>query len=106
VLSNGQLGVSLPARQHPQPFCNVRPNHGDTANEAGYRGEEITEQDKQSVELNDEANEGPSQENQDDAESKGSGASPFLATSEEEAGLIRADDDSETYQEEDLGSSW
>lgn len=102
MLSNRQLGVSLPTGQHPQSFCNIWSNHGDTADEAGYGRKEIAEQDKQSVKLNDEANEGPAQEYQGDADSKGSGASPFLSASEEETGLIRSDDDSEAYEEEDL----
>jgi hypothetical protein len=82
---------------------DIRPHNRHVSDEAGNRSEEVAKQDKDAVELNEEADEGPPGENQRDAYCEGERALPLLAAREEGERFCRADYERQADEEEDLG---
>ena len=69
--------------QAVQRTRNIRPNDGNTARKPGDGRKEVAEQDQDTVQLDQEAEEGPAHQDERDAHGEGGGAFPFLAAREE-----------------------
>lgn len=100
--SYGQLGVPAPQAGPVDEHADVRPHDGQPAREAGNGAEEVAEQHDDAVRLDEEADEGPPQEDEGEADEEGGGALGLLLAGEEEERLLRADDDGEADEEKDL----
>lgn len=62
-----QIRIPPRATNRLQCLGNIRPNNGNAPNKAGYRGEEVAEQDEDAIEFDYEAEEGPAHEDERDA---------------------------------------
>ncbi|RMD40808.1 hypothetical protein DV735_g4348, partial [Chaetothyriales sp. CBS 134920] len=86
----------------PKSGLNVRADHGDIAGKGGDGGEEVAKQDEDAVSLDEEADQGPAEENEDNAGGEGGAALDLLASREKGDCLLQANDQDEADQEEDL----
>jgi len=101
---NGELGVPPSKADSIDGQANVGPDDGDIPREAGNRAEEVAKEDHDSVELDEEADEGPAHKDEAEAAKEGRGAFELLFAREEEERLLRTDYDCEADEEEDLRS--
>lgn len=99
---NRQFRIPPSTRNLLQRIRNVRTNIRHGPDEPGDSRKEVAEEDEDAVELDDEADEGPAQQNKQNAGDEGGGAGDLLAASEEEERLLEADQEGEAADEEDL----
>lgn len=65
--------------------------------------EEVSKQNEEPVQLDQEARQGPAEEDEEDTDAEGGGALELLGPGEEDQCLLDADDESQADQKEDLG---
>lgn len=97
-----ELGVASASGENLQSTLNIRPYHWDVAGELTDRDEEITEQDEQSIQFDQKAGQGPAEEDEKDSGGEGGGSFELLRAGEEDYGLLDADDERQSDDEEDL----
>lgn len=78
-----QLRIPSPPRQHLQRTLNIRPNNRNIPRKLPNSNQKVPEEDKQTVQLDQETGKRPAEEDQEDAAEEGGGALEFLAAGEE-----------------------
>ena len=98
------IRIPPPSTDRVQKLLNVRPHDRDIAREASHGREEVPKEDKDPVQLDQESRERPPQQDQQDPCRERCRALEFLFPGEEEQGLLGADDEGQTDEEQDLKS--
>lgn len=86
-----QLNITPPPSQRLQPRPNIRPHNRNISRKLPNRNQKITKQNKQPVQLNQEARERPAQEDEENAGDEGGGPFELLAAGEEGESFFEAD---------------
>lgn len=97
-----ELCVSPTTSQCFKACLDVRADNWDISRELTDGDQEVSEQDEDSVQLDQETSQGPAEEDEEDTECECSGALEFLATGEKGDGLLEADYQGQADEEEDL----
>lgn len=97
-----QLGVSPSNARPVDRSANIRPHDGNSACESGDSPEEVAKQDADAVRLDEKADKGPPDKDQQQPCEKGRGALCFLPPREEEECLGGPDYYGEADEEENL----
>ncbi len=101
-VSYRQLGVGPRQADAIQQHSDVGADHGHVRRKAGDGAHEVSEQHYDAVQLDAEADEGPSQEDEREAAEEGGRAFCFLLPREEEECLLGSDDDGQADKKQDL----
>lgn len=88
-----QLGIPHPQPRPVNSHANVRPHDGHVAREAGDGAEEVAKQHHDAVQLDEEADQRPLEQDQRQPGEEGGCALELLLAREEDKRLLRADDD-------------
>lgn len=100
-----QFSISSAPSQLVQSHLYVGSNKRNVASKGSNRSKEVPKQDKDTVQLDDETRQWPSQKDQNDASSKCSGALHLLSPGKEHNGLLDADDQGEADDKQNLAPS-
>lgn len=76
-----------------QPLGQIRSHDRHTISKARDSLEELAKEDENAIDLDDEANEWPAEEDEQDTEDEREAAAPFLAAREEEEGAVGAEEE-------------
>lgn len=84
---------------------NVGANDGNVASERADGSKEVSEQDKNTICLDNETGQGPSEEDQEYTSHKSCRSFQFLPSCEEDESLLKTDDEGQANEEENLDGS-
>ncbi len=93
LLLDRQLGVSPPEPDAINQDADIRAYHGDIARKASNGAEEVAEQDHYAVQLDEEPDQRPAQQDQQEPCEEGAGPLCLLPSREEQERLLWSDDD-------------
>lgn len=98
--SHRKLVIPLNSTYLLQRLRDIWSHHRDVSHKSSYRCKEVAKQHQYPIHFDQEAEEGPPQEDERDTGGEGSGAFPLLAACEEGGGLLKADYKCEADEEE------